>query len=42
MSLWLLALALVPSVLWAGEAPAKAKIQPEPKPHFVLSAEGEA
>lgn len=37
--LWLLALALVPSGLWADEAP-KAS-QPEPKPHFVLSAEGD-
>ncbi len=33
---WLLALVLVPGILWADEAPA---VSPAPKPHFVLSAE---
>ncbi len=36
---WLLALVLAPSVLWAGGGPKTT--EPEPKPHFVLSAEGE-
>lgn len=39
MSLWLLAWVLVPCILWAGEAPTATA--PEPKPHFVLKAEGE-
>ncbi len=37
--LGLLALVLFPGLLWAGEAPAAAP--PEPKPHFILSAEGD-